>query len=59
MRYFPNLGAFAQEFTVMHTGKLSVRYGMLRELIGLLVFCITKNKLEYNFTQMHFQYKCI
>ena len=38
----------------MHTGKLSVGYGMLRELIGLLVFCIEKNKFEYIFTQMHF-----
>ena len=56
-RYFPNFGAFPQEFTVMlfmHTGKLSVGYGMLRELIGLLVFCIEKNKFEYIFTQMHF-----
>ena len=54
MRYFPNLGAFTQEFTVMHSGKLSVRYAMLLELIGLLVFCIAKNKFEYIFTQMHF-----
>ena len=38
----------------MHTGKLSVRYGMLRELIGLLVFCITKNKLEYNLLKCTF-----
>ena len=37
----------------MHSGKLSVRYGVLRELIGLLVFFTAENKYKCIFTEMH------